>query len=146
MFQKGQSGNPNGAPRKEKRFSTILGNLLEAREILINYTTLDDRGYPKDYKVHLKSDKPLYHALAVALISKALTGDNASINTIVERLEGKAEQPVSFDPEGITFTPVFVGKPPTANEAPMVGQNPEQPAAEAAKEANAPVDPAPAGV
>lgn len=98
-FKPGQSGNPNGVPKREKRFSTILANLLESSEVDASYSFTDDKGVLITKHIQVKSEngKTLFHALALALIAKGLSGEIPAIKEAVDRLEGRAEATIHFE-------------------------------------------------
>jgi hypothetical protein len=100
-FKPGQSGNPNGGPRREKRFSTILANLLESSELDASYSFTDDNGVLITKRIKVKADngKTLFHALALALIAKGLAGEIPAIKEAIDRLEGKAEATMTINQE-----------------------------------------------
>jgi hypothetical protein len=68
-WQKGQSGNPNGRPKK-KLVDECLEELLEATD-----------------SEHAKS-------LAISLLAKALAGDTKAAQLVAERTQGKPSQKV----------------------------------------------------
>jgi hypothetical protein len=70
-FQPGQSGNPNGRP-KSKPFADALKAALKAAG----------------------DDSKTLEAVALALVTKANTGDVAAIKEIADRLDGKVAQAI----------------------------------------------------
>lgn len=77
-FEPGQSGNPNGRPKKGKTITDEVRKLLaESAE----------------------SDTPMTKAQALAKVwlDKAMTGDPQTLKLLVEHLEGKAPQPIVGD-------------------------------------------------
>jgi hypothetical protein len=79
-FKKGQSGNPNGRPKK----------IPELRELLAN--VLGDE----------KDGKSAAEAILMALRNKAIKGDVRAAELLLDRAYGKAKQ--DFDISGSTIT------------------------------------------
>lgn len=79
-FKKGQSGNPNGRPKK----------IPELRELLAN--VLGDE----------KDGKSAAEAILMALRNKAIKGDVRAAELLLDRAYGKAKQ--DFDISGSTVT------------------------------------------
>lgn len=79
-FQPGQSGNPNGRPRKGKTLTDIL----------------EKHGQKRDVK---DGDKEISRkeALAKKLWALALSGDVAAIKYIFDRIDGKPGEHVNLD-------------------------------------------------
>ena len=71
-FKKGQSGNPNGRPKK----------IPELRELLAN--VLGDQ----------KDGKTAAEAILMALRNKAVKGDVRAAELLLDRAYGKASQPI----------------------------------------------------
>lgn len=90
-WKPGQSGNPNGRPKKENTFSDIARELMSANEIEIEYTI-------KDKTTHLsfKSSKPIYYGVATALIKEALSGKVNAAKELLDRIEGKPNQSIDL--------------------------------------------------
>jgi hypothetical protein len=78
QFKPGQSGNPNGRPKKGDSWADILN---EAMDELIE---------SEDFQNKVSCKK----AIAKVLAKRALKGDVKAIETIMERQEGKAKQTV----------------------------------------------------
>lgn len=78
-FQKGQSGNPGGANKRQKRFAPALERAIRAAKLQQGTDALD--------------------AIAARLINEALTADNPlpAIKEIADRLDGKSFQAVGGD-------------------------------------------------
>lgn len=85
-FKKGQSGNPNGAPKKEW---TVVGMIEEAMEEMI--ADIDD---PKKKKALAR--KLVYKRL----IKMAAAGDTAAIREINNRKAGLPVQPIDQTVKG----------------------------------------------
>lgn len=81
-FKPGQSGNPSGKPKGVEHSSTRLKRLLEFVQKAENPFT----GKDEEFTVAEKMD--------LAMILKAQAGDVAAYREIIDRLEGKAKQPV----------------------------------------------------
>lgn len=91
-FKKGQSGNPNGRPKKENTFSDTAVELLESSSIEIKYTL---NGEEKE--MVLQSSKNIYCGLVSALIVQGLKGDVRAIKELIDRTEGKAVQKIDLE-------------------------------------------------
>ncbi|KKM26665.1 hypothetical protein LCGC14_1582460 [marine sediment metagenome] len=91
-FEKGQSGNPNGRPKKENTFSDTAIELLGASEIDIKYTING-----KEKEIRLESNKNIYFGLVSALILEGLKGDVRAIKELIDRTEGKAVQKIDLE-------------------------------------------------
>ena len=84
-FIKGQSGNPNGRP-PGKSMTTILKDLLEKK-----MTLSKDPFTGED----LKNEKfAIREILMMRLLAMGIKGDRYAIESILDRVEGKANQPV----------------------------------------------------
>ncbi len=84
-FKKGQSGNPNGRPKKT--MTNILNELLNSNKIEIELTI---NGETKDIDITTKQG--INTAIAAKLVEKALQGDLGAIKEINERTEGKVKE------------------------------------------------------
>jgi len=89
-WKKGQSGNPNGAPRKEDS----LNNLLRER--------LED--------IDPDQERPNKDIIADALVTLAKEGNLAAIERVWDRVEGKPHQ--SMDITGNVTFPQVIGMYP----------------------------------
>ena len=94
QWKKGQSGNPNGRPKKENSYSDTLRTLLDGQEISVKWIV---NGKKKELKV--TSDKNLYYGIASAQIMEALEGNVQAQKEIVDRIQGKAQQFIKIDNE-----------------------------------------------
>lgn len=97
LFQPGQSGNPNGRPKRGHALSDQLRKMMAAKEIKIEVTikTLDKDGKKPKMKVQkweMKASHDFNTIICMALIEKAVQGDVYAFNTIADRLEGKPIQ------------------------------------------------------
>jgi hypothetical protein len=99
LFQKGQSGNPNGRPKKEHCFSDIARQILSAKKLDIEYT-FPSGGTMKLSKVHLESDKTFYHSLVCALLKEGLDGNVQAVKELIDRTEGKAIESIDHTTKG----------------------------------------------
>jgi len=110
-WKKGESGNPAGLPKGYVRASTILNKLLKAKITVVNAQGKKER-------------KPAGEVLLQKLVANAIddrrTGHEQikAAETILNRIEGKAIQPISY-PEGIpTAPPVLNVMPVEGTDAP----------------------------
>jgi hypothetical protein len=95
----GYTANPNGAPRKEERFSEAARRMLAAREVDITYS------FPKDgqlitKKLHIQSDKTINDSLVAALVKEGMDGNVQAIKELVDRIEGKARESIDHTTKG----------------------------------------------
>ena len=92
LFKSGESGNPNGRPKRGHALSEQLRKMMAAKEIKIEVTikSLDKKMVVKKWE--LKSSHDFNTIICMALIEKAVNGDVYAFNTIADRLEGKAVQ------------------------------------------------------
>lgn len=79
-FREGQSGNPNGRPKGVPNTSTRLERFLSAVKRGKNPTTGEEEEFTVAELMDLQQ------------IAKALKGDTAAWEKIIDRLEGKATQ------------------------------------------------------
>ena len=82
-FKKGQSGNPNGRPRKEACITTVLQSRMGV------VPQIDIGG-----KVNTKTWAEL---IADSLLVNAYKGNAAAMHELMDRIEGKVAQPISGD-------------------------------------------------
>ena len=93
LFQPGQSGNPKGRPKKtETPYAEIVREMLAARGVVLELSYLNKAG--KMTKKRIKLDvstrgKTIAHAIAVTQLQKALKGDLAAAEALINRAEGK---------------------------------------------------------
>lgn len=78
-FQKGQSGNPAGRPRKLDCITSVLKDELEQLK-------------PGD-----KEKRTWAQVVVAAMLAKAVKGDVRTAALILDRTEGKVTQPVEGD-------------------------------------------------
>jgi hypothetical protein len=89
-FEPGQSGNPTGRPRGTRNLSTILRRFLEEPvEVLID---------------NVKTKKPFQEVIVRNLLKNAAAGDTKAINTVWDRVEGKAPQYIDVTTDGEPLT------------------------------------------
>ena len=98
-FKPGESGNPKGRPKKENTFSDTARDLLAATSIDISWTITDAKGTHKK-NLKLESTKTMHHGIAAALIVESLKGNVQAVREIINRVEGKAVQPISGELKG----------------------------------------------
>ena len=99
-WKPGQSGNPNGRPKKENTYSDTLREILESKSIKIKYTYTDKNGDTQIKHVQVTSDKNMYHGIAAAQISEALAGNVQAQKEIIDRIQGKAPQGIDITSQG----------------------------------------------
>ena len=92
LFQPGQSGNPNGRPKRNHALSEQLRAMMASKEIQVEVTIKNMDGKKEIKKWELKSSHDFNTIVAMALIEKAVKGDVFAFNTIADRLEGKPVQ------------------------------------------------------
>jgi hypothetical protein len=85
-FLPGQSGNPNGRPKKNTAYSEIARELLSANKIKMNF---EINGEPK--KINIKTKQSFYHALITAQIIAGLKGDTKAVKDLIDRVQGKPQ-------------------------------------------------------
>ena len=81
-FKPGQSGNPKGKAKGTVSITTVLRNIIEKRMKVTDPIT------SREKKLKIKE------ILALSLVKKAMLGDVRAMEAVLERLEGKAVQPV----------------------------------------------------
>lgn len=87
-WKKGESGNPNGRPKKIPELRELLGNVL---------------GDTKD-------DKTAAEAILMALRGKALRGDVRAAELLLDRAYGKVKQDMDMT---LSVTEVIMPEPPS---------------------------------
>ena len=89
-FEPGQSGNPNGRPRKQDEWSDIINQYLDAKEINLETIVVDSNGveYPKKFSIK-SSSQSLRHEIVFRMIHRALAGDQKMMNLLMDRTIGK---------------------------------------------------------
>lgn len=103
-FKKGQSGNPNGAPKKEWTWRSLLLEVADEMEL--------------DKEMGVQTPKKLI--MARKLVSKGMEGDTTAIKEFGDRVDGKSIQGVELtgkngDPINTNVTITFV-KPKSDSE------------------------------
>lgn len=94
LFQKGQSGNPAGRPKKEATLTNILQRIADERSVALNGADM----------ISAKE------ALARKLIQMAMGGDIQAIKYIYDRIDGTPKQTVEMEGTSeIVFPIVFKG-------------------------------------
>lgn len=85
-WKKGQSGNPNGRPKKDASLTSLMKEMLDK---------------PADYIAPgaTPDDKTWRQVITKALFTKAAKGDVKAIELVLDRTEGKV--PASFDGTGL---------------------------------------------
>lgn len=100
-FKKGQSGNPKGAPKKEQTFAKCFEKAIDELEVNVKN---DKTGKP-DKKI--KGKEVIVQAYIDLAFNKQYPPAirQRALDTIVERIDGKARQTVSVDGEMKTNSP-----------------------------------------
>ena len=97
----GQSGNPNGRPKKGQAWKDILDELLGAQTIsLVMESTIGDSKKKKKVSIDLdvKDKKTVRHAITIREIQLALAkGDIAAIKDLKDRDMGRPDQKIELD-------------------------------------------------
>ena len=90
-FQKGQSGNPNGRPKKLPKLDDLLADILGSEE-------------DKNSEAH---------AILSRLVTDAKSGNTKAAEIILDRAYGKAQQSIDHTSKGesINPTPIQFTKP-----------------------------------
>lgn len=81
MFQKGVSGNPNGRPKKGQTMTDILEKTLKKKTVKVDGKLISGK-----------------EAAAMKLLRLAMEGDVAALKYIFDRIDGKPNQTVKFNP------------------------------------------------
>lgn len=99
-FHKGQSGNPNGAPKKEQTFTKVFEDAVNRMviELKDKEGNVTDEIKGKECVVQAYMDLAFNKKYPPQIKLKAL-------ETIIERIDGKARQTVSVDGDVNTNTP-----------------------------------------
>ena len=90
------SRNPNGRPKKSATYSDTLRDLLTANNISVNFTYTDSNGKERKKAFQVTADKNMYYGIAAAQIMEALKGNVNSAREIIDRIQGKANQPIDM--------------------------------------------------
>lgn len=98
-FVKGQSGNPKGAPKKEYTFTKCFESAVNALEVKSDKTGAVIKG--KEVIVQAYLDLAFNTKYPPAIRQRAL-------DTIVERIDGKAQQNVNVNGEMKTDSPSII--------------------------------------
>jgi len=84
LFKPGQSGNPGGAPRG-KRWATMLNEMLNGK----------GEHLAKEWGIELPEGSTIQQALVKKMVAMALSGNEAMIKLIMERMDGKPVQGIA---------------------------------------------------
>ena len=76
-WEKGQSGNPKGRPKKGSSWSDVANQLLDASELDINLTLPNGKQHQITCKI--EDGNTIRHAVVGALIVEALKGNIQAI-------------------------------------------------------------------
>jgi len=87
-WKPGQSGNPNGRPKKGEAWADVANELLNSKEIDITMKMADG----KVKRLSLESDKSFRHAVIVGMIKEAMKGNVQAARELADRTEGKSKE------------------------------------------------------
>ena len=87
-WKPGESGNPNGRPKKGEAWADVANELLNSKEIDITMKMAD--GKVKRWR--LESDKSFRHAVIVGMIKEAMKGNVQAARELADRTEGKSKE------------------------------------------------------
>ena len=87
-WKPGQSGNPNGRPKKGEAWADVANELLNSKEIDITMKLADG----KVKRLSLESDKSFRHAVIVGMIKEAMNGNVQAAKELADRTEGKSKE------------------------------------------------------
>ena len=87
-WKPGQSGNPNGRPKKGEAWADVANELLNSKEIDITMKMADG----KVKRLSLESDKSFRHAVIVGMIKEAMNGNVQAAKELADRTEGKSKE------------------------------------------------------
>jgi len=93
-WKKGQSGNPNGRPKKGEALSDVVKKLL---------TSITSQDIQIGSKLYKKGTIKYKELIATRLIYCAVMGEPWAVQLIFERTEGKAVQPIDLPTGTITI-------------------------------------------
>ena len=87
-WKPGESGNPNGRPKKGEAWADVANELLNSKEIDITMKMADG----KVKRLSLESDKSFRHAVIVGMIKEAMKGNVQAARELADRTEGKSKE------------------------------------------------------
>ena len=87
-WKPGESGNPNGRPKKGEAWADVANELLNSKEIDITMKMADG----KVKRLSLESDKSFRHAVIVGMIKEAMNGNVQAARELADRTEGKSKE------------------------------------------------------
>jgi hypothetical protein len=87
-WKPGESGNPNGRPKKGEAWADVANELLNSKEIDITMKMADG----KVKRLSLESDKSFRHAVIIGQINQAMQGNVQSAKELADRTEGKSKE------------------------------------------------------
>ena len=99
QYKKGQSGNPSGRPVGIPNAKTRYARLLSIVTKNKNPVTGDVEEFTQ------------LELMDMQVFAKALKGDLHAYNSIMDRLEGKAQQSVDMTSEGEKIDPIVIYRP-----------------------------------
>lgn len=93
-FQKGVSGNPKGRPPKGQTMTDILEKTLKKKTVKMDGKLISGK-----------------EAAAMKLLQLAMKGDVAALKYIFDRIDGKPNQTLKFDPREMPLVEVALDLP-----------------------------------
>ena len=87
-WKPGESGHPNGRPKKGEAWADVANELLNSKEIDITMKMADG----KVKRLSLESDKSFRHAVIVGMIKEAMNGNVQAAKELADRTEGKSKE------------------------------------------------------
>ena len=102
QFKAGESGNPNGRPKKGNTWKDVANELLDAK--IINLEMVLTTGAKKI--IRLESNKSFRHAVIIAQINAAMKGNVQAARELADRTEGKPMPMTPGQAETIDLTDI----------------------------------------
>lgn len=93
-FTKGVSGNPNGRPKKGQTMTDILEKTLKKKSVKMDGKLISGK-----------------EAAAMKLLQLAMKGEVAALKYIFDRIDGKPNQTVKFNPADMPLIEVAFDLP-----------------------------------
>lgn len=87
QFKPGQTGNPNGRPRRP--LSDLLLHYGRAKAIAVSIELTNPDGIIEQETFTNETKDSLFAAIAVTLLFKAVNGNISAIREVLDRTEGK---------------------------------------------------------
>lgn len=92
-WAKGQSGNPDGRPKKGNAWTDIINEMMEAKDVHVSYDTLDASGNKIRKEMQFAAvgtKRNIRQLLALTMMKKALDGEASFMKMLMEHEVGKA--------------------------------------------------------